>query len=177
VVGVYAIAPGLSITPELNRGEFPFLRAPLHTHCASNPNFATQESWKNDKGDYETRTEWHRIYAWRNLSKFAKTLQKGQLINLEGTLRYREVEDEIEGTTFKHRISVAFRIIWRNVSELFGVVSALRRNASQTVTAKNMAGYSQAESKIYPYSRSNSRFSRRDACPSTSVVRTQRYAK
>jgi single-strand DNA-binding protein len=63
-------------------------------------NIATQESWKNDKGDYETRTEWHRVYAWSNLSKFAKTLQKGQLITLEGTLRYREVEDEIEGTTF-----------------------------------------------------------------------------
>jgi single stranded DNA-binding protein len=52
-------------------------------------NIATQESWKNDKGDYETRTEWHRVYAWRNLSKFAKTLQMGQLITLEGTLRYR----------------------------------------------------------------------------------------
>jgi single stranded DNA-binding protein len=40
-------------------------------------NIATQESWKNDKGDYENRTEWHRVYAWSNLSKFAKTLQKG----------------------------------------------------------------------------------------------------
>ena len=28
-------------------------------------NIATQESWKNDKGDYETRTEWHRVFAWR----------------------------------------------------------------------------------------------------------------
>ena len=56
-------------------------------------NIATQESWKNDKGEYETRTEWHRVYAWSNLSKFARTLQKGQLITLEGTLRYREVED------------------------------------------------------------------------------------
>jgi single-strand DNA-binding protein len=66
---------------------------------------ATQESWKNDKGDYETRTEWHRVFAWRSLSKFAKTLQKGQLITLEGTLRYREVEGEVKGTTFKHRIA------------------------------------------------------------------------
>ncbi len=57
-------------------------------------NIATQESWKNDKGDYETRTEWHRVYAWRSLSKFARTLQKGQLITLEGTLRYREIETE-----------------------------------------------------------------------------------
>ena len=47
-------------------------------------NIATQESWKNDKDDYETRTEWHRVYAWSNLSKFAGTLQKGQLIALEG---------------------------------------------------------------------------------------------
>src|ERR1700710_2670919 len=56
-------------------------------------NIATQESWKNDKGEYETRTEWHRVYAWSNLSKFAKTLQKGQLVTLEGTLRYREYEE------------------------------------------------------------------------------------
>jgi single-strand DNA-binding protein len=47
-------------------------------------NIATQESRKNDKGEYETRTEWHRVYAWSNLSKFAKTLQKGQLITLKG---------------------------------------------------------------------------------------------
>jgi len=26
-------------------------------------NIATQESWKSDKGDYENRTEWHRVYA------------------------------------------------------------------------------------------------------------------
>src|SRR3981189_437993 len=67
-------------------------------------NIATQESWKNDKGEYETRTEWHRVVARSNLSKFAKTLQKGQLITLEGILRYREVEDEVNGTTLKHRI-------------------------------------------------------------------------
>ena len=68
-------------------------------------NIATQESWKNDKGDYETRTEWHRVYAWSNLSKFAKTLQKGLLITIEGTLRYREVEDDVQGTPVKHRIA------------------------------------------------------------------------
>ncbi len=66
---------------------------------------ATQESWKNDKGEYETRTEWHRVYAWSNLSKFARTLQKGQLITLEGTLRYREVTEDVEGNSFKHRIA------------------------------------------------------------------------
>jgi single-strand DNA-binding protein len=66
---------------------------------------ATSESWKNDKGEYETHTEWHRIFAWSNLAKFAKTLQKGQLIQLEGKLKNREVEDEVEGVTFKHTIA------------------------------------------------------------------------
>src|SRR5271155_1744958 len=81
-------------------------------------NIAPQESWKNDKGDYETRTEWHRVYAWRNLSKFAKTLQKGQLITLEGTLRYREVEDEVEGATFKHRIAEIHAISMKRLSKV-----------------------------------------------------------
>jgi single-strand DNA-binding protein len=81
-------------------------------------NIATQESWKNDKGDYETRTEWHRVYAWRNLSKFAKTLQKGQLITLEGTLRYREVEDEVKGTPFEHRIAEVHAISMKRLSKL-----------------------------------------------------------
>ena len=66
---------------------------------------ATSESWKNDKGDYENRTEWHRVYAWSNLSGFAKTLQKGQLITLEGKIKYREVSEEVEGIAFKHTIA------------------------------------------------------------------------
>jgi single-strand DNA-binding protein len=81
-------------------------------------NIATHESWKNDKGDNETRTEWHRVYAWKNLSKFAKTLQKGQLITLEGTLRYREVEDEIVGNTFKHRIAEIHAISMKRLSKI-----------------------------------------------------------
>jgi single-strand DNA-binding protein len=32
-------------------------------------------------------------------------LQKGQLITPEGILRYREVEDEVKGTTFKHQMA------------------------------------------------------------------------
>ena len=65
-------------------------------------NIATQESWKNDKGEYETHTEWHRVCAWGSLSKFARTLQKGQLVALQGALRYRDIESKPQG---KHRIA------------------------------------------------------------------------
>lgn len=66
---------------------------------------ATKDSWKNEQGDYESRTEWHRVYAWRNLSRFAKTLQKGQLISVDGQIRYREYAEEVNGTTVKHRVA------------------------------------------------------------------------
>jgi single-strand DNA-binding protein len=66
---------------------------------------ATSESWKNERGDYENRTEWHRVYAWSNLSSFAKTLQKGQLVTLEGKIKYREVSEEADGVMFKHIIA------------------------------------------------------------------------
>jgi single-strand DNA-binding protein len=72
-------------------------------------NIATQESWKNDKGAYENGTEWHRVYAWRNLSKFAI---------LEGVLRYREVEDEVNGTTFEHRIAEVHAISMKRLSKV-----------------------------------------------------------
>ena len=60
-------------------------------------NLATSESWKNDKGEYETRTEWHRVYAWGNLANFAKTLQKGQLVSLEGKIKYRDGRGRCRG--------------------------------------------------------------------------------
>ncbi|WP_263385549.1 single-stranded DNA-binding protein [Granulicella arctica] len=79
---------------------------------------ATQESWKNDKGEDETRTEWHRVYAWSHLSKFARTLQKGQLITLEGKLKYREVEEDVEGVTFNRRIAEIHAISMKRLSKI-----------------------------------------------------------
>jgi single-stranded DNA-binding protein len=65
-----------------------------------------------------TRTEWHRVYAWKTLSNFAKTLQKGQLITLGGALRHREVEDEVEGAAFKHRIAEVHATSMKRLSKI-----------------------------------------------------------
>jgi single-strand DNA-binding protein len=81
-------------------------------------NVATGETWKNDKGEYETRTEWHRVYAWSNLANFAKTLQKGQLVSIEGKIKYREVEEEVEGTSFKHAIAEIHATGMRRLSKV-----------------------------------------------------------
>jgi len=68
-------------------------------------NLATSESWKNEQGEYETRTEWHRVYAWRNLATFAKSLQKGQLVSLEGKIKYRVIEETVKGQQVKYTIA------------------------------------------------------------------------
>jgi single-strand DNA-binding protein len=57
-------------------------------------------------------------YAWSNLSKFAKTLQKGQLITLEGTLKYREVEEDVEGARFKHRLAEVHASSMKRLSKI-----------------------------------------------------------
>jgi single-strand DNA-binding protein len=51
---------------------------------------ATKSSWKNSKGGYNSRTEWHRCTVWGKLTEFAGKLEKGAHVQVEGELRYRE---------------------------------------------------------------------------------------
>jgi single-strand DNA-binding protein len=51
---------------------------------------ATKSSWKNSKGGYDSRTEWHRCTVWGKLAEFAGKLEKGAHVQIEGELRYRE---------------------------------------------------------------------------------------
>jgi single-strand DNA-binding protein len=55
---------------------------------------ATKRSWKNDQGNYESRSYWHRAVAWGKLAAFAATLKKGAHVQLIGELRTREYEKE-----------------------------------------------------------------------------------
>ena len=57
---------------------------------------ATKVSWKNqDSGEYDSRSEWHRIVVWGNLTRFAQTLKKGEHVYVSGELRYREYEKAV----------------------------------------------------------------------------------
>ena len=54
---------------------------------------ATNVSWKdNESGEYTTRTEWHSCVVWAKLGEWAGTLKKGDLVEVEGELRYREFQ-------------------------------------------------------------------------------------
>lgn len=65
---------------------------------------ATQSSYKDKKsGDYVNRTEWHRVIAWGKLSEFARKIEKGTHLSVDGSLVSREFADK-KHTDVKHRI-------------------------------------------------------------------------
>jgi single-strand DNA-binding protein len=56
---------------------------------------ATKTSWKDDKNEWQSLTEWHRAVVWgESLAKYAATLKTGDFVQVEGTLRSREYEDK-----------------------------------------------------------------------------------
>jgi len=51
---------------------------------------ATNESYKNDKGEKITETQWHNLIMWGQQAKFAEEyLKKGDEIAIEGKLANR----------------------------------------------------------------------------------------
>ena len=59
---------------------------------------ATNESYQDKSGEWQTQTEWHNIVCWRHLAERAeRTLKKGNLIYIEGKLTTRKWQDK-DGT-------------------------------------------------------------------------------
>lgn len=56
---------------------------------------ATNETYKDQQGQYQERTEWHRLVFWGKLAEVARDyLRKGVLIYVEGKLRTRSYDDK-----------------------------------------------------------------------------------
>ncbi len=56
---------------------------------------ATNESYKNDKGERVTETQWHNLVMWGMQAKFAEDLlKKGDEVAIEGKLANRNYIDK-----------------------------------------------------------------------------------
>jgi single-strand DNA-binding protein len=59
---------------------------------------ATSESWRDQDGNTQERTEWHNIVAWRKLAEIcAEYLKKGKKIYIEGRIQTRNYDDKNTG--------------------------------------------------------------------------------
>lgn len=61
----------------------------------ANLTIATNESYRNDKGEKVEQTEWHRIVAWGKTAEIVeKYVSKGKEIAIEGKLTHRSYDDK-----------------------------------------------------------------------------------
>jgi single-strand DNA-binding protein len=75
-------------------GQDPELRHTADGTAVCNLSVATSETWKDQKGNDQKRTEWHRVVFWRRLAEIAtQYLKKGSQVYIEGKIQSREYED------------------------------------------------------------------------------------
>lgn len=56
---------------------------------------ATNESYKDNMGNWQDKTEWHKVVAWRALAERAQnSLKKGSLVYVDGKVSTRKWQDK-----------------------------------------------------------------------------------
>ena len=77
-----------------NLGNDPEVRYMPNGNAVANLSLATSESWKDQQGQMQERTEWHRLTMYRRLAEVAgEYLKKGSQIYVEGKLQTRKWQD------------------------------------------------------------------------------------
>lgn len=66
-----------------------------HTSGGTLANFsmATSKKWKDKQGQWQEKTEWHRITAWGGTAETASKLSKGMKVLVDGELQTRSWEN------------------------------------------------------------------------------------
>ena len=68
---------------------------------------ATNETFKNSKGEKQTQTEWHNIIAWGKTAEIAEMfLDKGKEIAVRGKISYSSYDDKDGNKRYKTDIVV-----------------------------------------------------------------------
>ena len=61
----------------------------------ANLTIATNDSYKNEKGEKVEQTEWHKVTAWgKTAESIEKYVTKGKEIAIEGKLTHRSYDDK-----------------------------------------------------------------------------------
>lgn len=84
-------------------GKDPEVRYMPNSEAVCNFSVATSESWKDQNGQRQERTEWHNITMYRKLAEIAgQYLKKGSQVYLEGKIQSRKYQgkDGIERTAY-----------------------------------------------------------------------------
>ena len=76
-------------------GSDPDVKTTQNGVAISNLSIATSESWQDQQGNKQERTEWHRVVLYRRLAEVAgQHLKKGGKVYIEGRLQTRKWQDK-----------------------------------------------------------------------------------
>lgn len=76
-------------------GQDPEVRYTQSNTAVATLNLATNERYRDSNGEYQDKTEWHRVVAWGRTAEVCQQyLSKGSMIYVEGPLQTREWEDK-----------------------------------------------------------------------------------
>lgn len=135
-------------------GKDPEVRYTAEGTAVANFSLATDESFTDRAGDKQTRTEWHRIVAWKRLADVCgEYLAKGKLVYIEGTIRTQKWKDQ-NGTERKSFDIVAtqMRMLSSNGNGAKAKVESAKP-APETKTSQQAAQVSEADN---PFEADNS---------------------
>ena len=78
-----------------NLGKDPEIRYTQNGQAVASFSLATSESWTDQNGNKQDRTEWHNIVAWGKLADLSQRfLAKGRQIYIEGRIQSRDWTDQ-----------------------------------------------------------------------------------
>jgi single-strand DNA-binding protein len=103
---------------------------------------ATDETWKDQSGEKQQRTEWHNIVAWRARRNLWPYLNKGKLVYIEGKLQTRSWDDK-EG----HK-RYTTEVVADNMVMLSGKGDDARHERSAAAAASSHVGDGNVDSQI-----------------------------
>ena len=76
-------------------GVDPEIRYTQNNTAVANLSVATSDRYKDSNGEWQERTEWHRIVAWGRLAEICQEfLKKGSQVFIEGPIQTRSWEDK-----------------------------------------------------------------------------------
>ena len=111
-------------------GRDPEVRHMPNGEAVCNFSIATSETWTDQNGQKQERTEWHNITLYRRMAEVAgQYLKKGSLVYIEGRIQSRKYtgKDGIERT--------AYEIIGSEMKMLGGGNDSGQQNAQHTPPA------------------------------------------
>jgi len=90
-----------------NLGQDPEVRYSQNSTCFANLSVATSETWKDQQGQQQEKTEWHRVVIVGKLAEIAgEYLRKGSKVYLEGKLETRKWQDQSGNDKYTTEVKV-----------------------------------------------------------------------